>query len=233
MNIPFNLITPLPDSRTFDKVAEGIIVTAKNIVLGLQSQPSRFYRHGWQSWSLAAWTDLRPLPIQKPAILHPMQVDPVYARENRPHSSWVGAVEFEDGKILLLGSLGLDAHVFLSDQQLEGTYETGGGEWFIGYGDERTVFSKYANELGKRFGAKTGKPVLRVWCSWYSLYTAIDEKILSSVINELGDLPFDVLQIDDGWQVKIGDWEANSKFPSGMKNVADKIKSTGRRAGFC
>jgi alpha-galactosidase len=232
MNIPFNLITPLPDSRTIDKVADGIIVTAKNIALGLQSQPSRFYRHGWQSWSLAAWTDLKPLPIQKPSILHPMQMDPVYAREKRPHSSWVGAVEFEDGKILLLGSLGLDAHVFLSDKQLEGTYETGGGEWFIGYGDETTVFSKYANELGKRLGTKTGKPALRVWCSWYSLYTAIDEKILSNVFNELGDLPFDVLQIDDGWQVKIGDWEANSKFPSGMKNLADKIKSTGRRAGL-
>jgi len=114
-----------------------------------------------------------------------MQVDPAYAREKRPHSSWVGAVEFEDGKILLLGSLGLDAHVFLNDKQLEGTYETGNGEWFIGYGDETTVFSKYTNELGKRFGTKTRKPAPRVWCSWYSLYTAIDEKILSNAFNGL------------------------------------------------
>jgi alpha-galactosidase len=232
MNIPFNLITPFPDRTTFDKVAEGIIVTSKNISLELQGKPSRFYRHGWQSWSLAAWTDLRPLPIQKPAILHPMQVDPAYAREKRPHSSWVGAVEFEDGKILLLGSLGLDAHVFLNDKQLEGTYETGNGEWFIGYGDETTVFSKYTNELGKRFGTKTRKPAPRVWCSWYSLYTAIDEKILSNAFNGLRDLPFDVLQIDDGWQIKIGDWEANSKFPLGMKEVAGRIKSTGRQAGL-
>jgi len=29
MNIPFNLITPFPDRTTFDKVAEGIIVTSK------------------------------------------------------------------------------------------------------------------------------------------------------------------------------------------------------------
>ncbi len=48
----------------------------------------------------------------------------------------------------------------------------------------------------------------------------------------LGDLPFDVLQVDDGWQVKIGDWEVNEKFPSGMKALADRIKSTGRKAGL-
>jgi alpha-galactosidase len=40
------------------------------------------------------------------------------------------------------------------------------------------------------------------------------------------------LQVDDGWQVDIGDWEVNAKFPSGMKPLADKIKSTRRRAGL-
>ncbi len=52
------------------------------------------------------------------------------------------------------------------------------------------------------------------------------------MFDDLGDLPFDVLQVDDGWQVAIGDWEANNKFPSGMAALADKIKSTGRKAGL-
>ncbi len=216
------------------------IITASSLTLRLGSgqalnlprPPKRFYRHGWQSWSLAAWTDLNPLPIQKPYILHPLQVDPAYAKELRPHSSWVGAVEFEDGKFLLLGSLGLDAHVTLNGTQLEGSYESGSGEWFIARCDQADAFSKYASELGKRFGKKSTKPAPRVWCSWYSLYTAIDEPLLYKIFDELGDLPFDVLQVDDGWQIKIGDWEANSKFPSGMKALADKIKSTGRTAGL-
>jgi alpha-galactosidase len=72
----------------------------------------------------------------------------------------------------------------------------------------------------------------RVWCSWYSLYTMIDEAILYATFDKLSDLPFDVLQVDDGWQVDIGDWEVNAKFPSGMKALADRIKSTGRRAGL-
>ena len=220
-NIEFN--ETFPDQQ---------IISASFLTIDLPRPPKLFYRHGWQSWSLAAWTDLTPLPIQKPAILHPMQVDPVYTKETRPHSSWVGAVELDNGKILLLGSLGLDAHVILNGNQLEGKFESNNGDWLIAYDDETNVFSKYAGELGKRFGAKTNKPAPRVWCSWYSLYTAIDEKTLLRVFDELGNLPFDVLQVDDGWQIKIGDWEANSKFPSGMKSLAGKIKSTGRKAGL-
>ena len=215
-----------------ESFSAGQIVSASRVTINLPRPPKRFYRHGWQSWSLAAWTDLTPLPIQRPAILHPLQVDPVYAKEMRPHGSWVGAVEFEDGSILLLGSLGLDAHVTLRENQLEGQYESGTGDWFIVHGDERTAFSKYAGELGKLLGKKSDKDAPRVWCSWYSLYTSIDEPLLYTIFDQLGDLSFDVLQVDDGWQIKIGDWEANPKFPSGMAALADKIKSTGRKAGL-
>lgn len=208
------------------------IISAASLTISLPGLPKRFYRHGWQSWSLAAWTGLTPLPIQHPSILHPMQIDPVYAKEKQLHSSWVGAVEFNNEKILLIGSLGLNAHIVLNGNQLEGKYESSDEDWFIGYDDESNVFSAYASELSKRFGSKTNKLAPRIWCSWYSLYTAIDEQILSKVFDELSDLPFDVLQVDDGWQISVGDWEANSKFPSGMKSLADKIKSTGRKAGL-
>jgi len=161
-----------------------------------------------------------------------MQVDPAYADEISPHSSWVAAVEMAENDILLLGALGLDAHIRLDADQLQGQYETGEGEWFLGRGDEATVFARYVNELSKRLGKKSDRPAPRIWCSWYSLYTAIDEATLHSVFDGLGDLPFDVLQVDDGWQISIGDWEPNTRFPSGMKALAEKIKSTGRRAGL-
>lgn len=208
------------------------IISAPSLTVRFARPPRQFYRHGWQSWSMAAWTDLMPLPIQKPHILHPMQVDPVYAKEKRPHSSWVGAAKFEDDEVLLLGSLGLEAHVVLGGNQLEGQYESGDGEWFVAHGDEATVFSQYAIELGKRLGRKSNKTAPRVWCSWYSLYTAIDEPLLYRIFDDLGDLPFDVLQVDDGWQASVGDWEANQKFPAGMQALADKIKSKDRKAGL-
>ncbi|MCE7918178.1 MAG: alpha-galactosidase [Anaerolineae bacterium] len=207
-------------------------VSASRVTLNLPRPPRAFYRHGWQSWSLAAWTDLSPLPIQKPDIFHVLQTDAAYAREPLPHGSWVGAAEMDDGRIVLLGALGMDAHVRLDGSQLEGWYESGEGEWFIHFGAEQNAFPAYTQALGERFGFAAARPAPRIWCSWYSLYTLIDEPTLHKVFDGLGDLPFDVLQVDDGWQVSLGDWEANEKFPAGMTALADKIKSTGRKAGL-
>ena len=41
-----------------------------------------------------------------------------------------------------------------------------------------------------------------------------------------------IFQIDDGWQIRWGDWEANDHFPSGMKVLADDIKSQGLTQGL-
>ncbi len=209
------------------------IVEASNIQIQLPEPPTRYYRHGWQSWSLTTWMDTsRNLPISRPHLFHPMQHDPLHVLHTGHHGSWVGAVEMEPGKVLLLGSLGLDAHVALDGSNLLGTYDAGSGAWFIAHGKEVDVFARYAAALGERFGARAKGPAPRVWCSWYSLYTAITEPLLGRIFTELGDLPFDLLQVDDGWQQKIGDWEPNAKFPAGMQALADSIHATGRRAGL-
>jgi len=208
------------------------VVRADHLEVLLGMNPSKYFHHGWQTWSLAAWTDARPLPMQRPTIYHPLQIDATYAGEKRPHGSWMGAVEVEAGTVLLAGSLDLDAHVFLSGDRLTCINENEQGDWFVARGREEQVFRQYAEQLGKRFNAiHTNKPP-RVWCSWYSLYTSIDEEILSATIEYLKDLSFDVIQIDDGWQKSVGDWIPNAKFPSGMACLADRIRSSGRRAGL-
>jgi alpha-galactosidase len=217
----------------FNEIQNGSkIIKEKELQIKLPLPPVKYYRHGWQSWSLAAWTDLNPLPVQKPAIFHPLQVNAEYVNDQNPNGSWLGAAEFEDGNILLLGALATDAHVHLVENQLSGRFDADAGEWFAAFGQEDAVFAEYADQLGNRLGILKKDIAPRVWCSWYSLYTVIDESILYETFDELGDLPFDVLQVDDGWQIKIGDWEANQKFPSGMNALAEKIKSTGRRAGL-
>lgn len=227
-NRPFGI-----QADSIEETEAGLILHAAQPNVNLPASPQSYYRHGWQSWSLTTWhaPDL-PLPVQKPTLLHPLQTDPLYARHPAPNGAWLGAVEFADGQVLLLGALGLEAHVALHGQQLHGWYEAGGGDWFVGYGDETTVFARYAELLGERLGRAPGKPAPRVWCSWYSLYTAIDEGLLRRVFEGLGDLPFDVLQVDDGWQTGIGDWEANDKFPSGMESLAAEIRATGRTPGL-
>jgi alpha-galactosidase len=221
------------DIHITDSTPASQIVAASSLTLHLARPPKAFYRHGWQSWSLAAWTDpVRELPVMKPEIFHTRQTDPVYAKHPHPNGSWLGAVELMDGSIVFLGALGLEAHVSLRGNQLQGWYESGSGEWFVARGDELEVFEQYASLLGERFGKLTAKPAPRVWCSWYSFYKEITEGKIRGVLKSLGDLPFDVVQIDDGWQVSPGDWIPNAKFPSGMDGIAASIRATRRKAGL-
>ncbi len=236
------------------------IEQTKEISIPLPSPAKRYYRHGWQSWSLATWQDVdQTLQIPKPVRLHSMQYDPVYIREKRPHGSWVGAVEMQNGETLLLGALGLDAHVFLEGNKLIGRYENDRGEWLIAEGDEQEVFAQYAAALKYKFSMQPYRRSVpewvsnlpenetvsaqkhaprrfknppTVWCSWYSFYTHINAKNFTQALHDLGDLPFDVFQVDDGWQRAIGDWIPNEKFPEGMDGFAAQIRRTERTPGL-
>ena len=212
----------------------GRLLSGANVSMELPGAPVRYLYSGWQSWSLTAWVETgRPVRPMRPSSLRAMQSDPAYATETCPHGSWYGAVELPGGQVLLLGALGLESHVRLDGAQtLTGWYEAGDGEWFVGCGEETELFEQYAGLLKQRFGCGRTQSSLRVWCSWYSLYTAIDEARLFKILGDLGDLPFDVFQVDDGWQVAVGDWQPNAKFLSGMTGLAARIKATGRKAGL-
>lgn len=207
---------------------------AASLQLRLPAPPRRFYRHGWQSWSLSTWLDpsTAPSPIRAPEF-RAKDEDPIYAMAQNHISSWVGAVELGDDDIVLVGALDLSGRLELEGAILKGFYEDGHeGDWLVLRGREAAVFSKYAALLANRFGRTKIQKIPRVWCSWYSLFGWIHEPILLKALAGLGDLPFDVFQIDDGWQIAHGDWDANRKFPSGMQAPAERIKATGRTAGL-
>ena len=203
------------------------------MTIRLPLRPARFYRHGWQSWSLAAWMDpsTPPLPISVPGLRNKDE-DPLYALADHHVNAWVAAVELPDGQVILVGALGLAGRIELDGDRLHGFYETGSGDWFLGAGSESQVFTRYTELLGERIGhGRVAKPP-HVWCSWYSLYSLINETALNNILRNLDSLPFDVFQVDDGWQICHGDWESNRKFPSGMAALADKIRLTNRAPGL-
>lgn len=210
------------------------IVSASCIDLNLPQPPSRFFRHGWQSWTLTTWLDPSdpPLPIRSPQF-RAKDEDPAYAFAKNHVSAWVGAVELADDDILLLGALDLSGRVELDGSTLRGFYENGHeSQWLIRRGREDEVFAEYASMLAKKFGKTRYERAPRVWCSWYSLYKWINEHVILHALDSLGDLPFDVFQIDDGWQITHGDWEPTRKFPSGMEALAGRIAATGRMPGL-
>ncbi len=161
-----------------------------------------------------------------------MQTDPLYVNESKPHGSWFGAVELMDQNVFLLGSLGMETHVRLDRDFLEGFSESGMKDWLVACGEENEVFDVYRQLLQDRFGMIERKPSPRVWCSWYSFYNNINEVTLNRLLEQLAEYPFDVIQVDDGWEQKVGDWQANPRFSSGMQALADNIHSKAKRAGL-
>ena len=67
-------------------------------------------------------------------------------------------------------------------------------------------------QLARTMKARTPPP-LRVWCSWYSYYRGVTlQNMLDNAhASRDGALPFDVFQLDDGFQADLGDWT----LPSG------------------
>jgi alpha-galactosidase len=210
------------------------IVTASSLSLNLPQRPKRFFRHGWQSWTLTTWLDPSepPYPISAPQF-RAKDEDPAYALSKTHVSAWVGAIELAEDDILLVGALDLSGRVELEGTSLKAFYEDEHeNQWVLIRGKEEDVFAKYTSMLETKFGKTRFDKAPRVWCSWYSLYKWINEHVIMNALHALGDLPFDVFQLDDGWQITHGDWEPTKKFPSGMAELANRIKATSRTAGL-
>ncbi|GGN02035.1 alpha-galactosidase [Thermus composti] len=207
----------------------GLLLRGKEVRAFPPSRGTRFFRHGWQSWSLASWVDpdSPPKPLL-PKERRPQADDPFLLEARAWWGSGLGALRLEDGRVLLLGALDPGARVLGRGDLLLGRYALGGERWFLALGDEEEVFAAYARLLPRRL---SGRPP-RVWCSWYSFYTEISEALLLEVLEEVAGLPFEVFQVDDGWQRALGDWEPNDRFPRGMAFLAERIREKGLRAGL-
>jgi len=99
-------------------------------------------------------------------------------------------------------------------------------------GKEDFVFDKY-------FSMQELTPLknkqITGWTSWYNYYTEISEKIIIENLNSFSEknIPIDFFQIDDGYQIALGDWlKIKSKFPKGMKFIAEEIHAKDYKAGL-
>lgn len=99
-------------------------------------------------------------------------------------------------------------------------------------GQEQAVFDQYF----KLMDIDPPKaPSLTGWTSWYNYYTNISEEIILKNAAAFAEkkVPIDIIQIDDGYQTKIGDWlNIKNTFPNGMAKVANEIHQKGFKAGI-
>lgn len=195
-----------------------------------------FYRHGQNSWSPTGWRRLSEPPLRIP---NPQRMvtadDPAFDDPARHHGSAVAALRGRDGRTLLLGALGIGTPRLVADEDtLAGWYAADDASegWFLAYGTEAEVFRAYTDQLALRFGGGDRRRAGNVWCSWYAYYETVSEAQIAKDIADLSGLPFDVVQIDDGWELRVGDWEANEKFPGGMRALASRISDAGFMPGL-
>ncbi|HEY6808974.1 MAG TPA: alpha-galactosidase, partial [Gemmatimonadales bacterium] len=74
------------------------------------------------------------------------------------------------------------------------------------------------------------------WCSWYELGPAVTEDAvianLAAAAAAFDRRHFRYVQLDDGYQKSVGDWDAGPAFPHGHRWLTDQIHAKGLLAGL-
>jgi alpha-galactosidase len=226
------------------------------------SAPARMFKHGYQSWSASgpiAIGAAREHPRDSTHFIirlnHQSEVvRPADAPETATSEMFIIVESAAAAERVLAGFLGaarafatftalspdaITARALLDGVELppgesraiEPLYFTSSRE------SAAQLASRWAARLGDTMRARAGAPFQRGWCSWYHYFHAITEDALRENLRALAamrsEFPIDVVQLDDGFQSALGDWETtNSKFPSGLARLAGEIRAAGFAAGI-
>jgi alpha-galactosidase len=222
--------------------------------------PARFFKHGYQSWSASypvAVGQARPQP-ERPLlarISHQSEAErPVEAPEGATSELFTIIESDSSPERFLCGFIGAanqfttitvsspgraTARALFDSVPLHpgATMAVEPLACWRAAQDEARMAGQWAELLGRRMGARVNAPYRRGWCSWYHYFDRITEQTLRSNLRKLRELrrdfPIEVVQLDDGFQAALGDWEqTNAKFPSGLKKIADEIREAGFTAGL-
>ena len=98
----------------------------------------------------------------------------------------------------------------------------------------RELMLRHARRVARTTGT-LHSPCRNIYCTWYYYGADIDRREVLANLRFIDreHLPFDVFQIDMGWENCFGDWEAEEvKFPGGMARVARAIRRRGILPGL-
>ncbi|MFL5738781.1 MAG: alpha-galactosidase [Flavisolibacter sp.] len=102
--------------------------------------------------------------------------------------------------------------------------------WQYGFENDYKVFLN--NYLGIHLFQKSSPPLV-LFDTWLPFLDNINENLLKQCAGHLQNTGTDLFVIDAGWYRYSGDFlEDSSKFPSGMKALADTIRARGMRVGL-
>ncbi|HVN64967.1 MAG TPA: glycoside hydrolase family 36 protein [Candidatus Binataceae bacterium] len=224
--------------------------------------PARFFKHGYQSWSGSGPAPAGvkgPHPrdeafflirinhqseAKRPAEFPEAQTSEWFTIIESPGNSSRAMIGFASGA----GALGTItvpspdraiARAILDGARLDPGSRREIDPLFIVTAGESAakLAARWAEAMGRRMAARISAPYQRGWCSWYHYFHEITEDALRANLKSLeamrAEFPIDVVQLDDGFQSALGDWDTtNVKFPSGLAKIADEIRRAGFKAGL-
>jgi alpha-galactosidase len=230
--------------------------------LGAPAEGLRFLRHGWQSWSFTGSRDLDaegepPFPsgpwlrglhhgVGAPpadrAGWHESDLLSVAGPPRGGAACLAGVMEEGRGTGLVYWRREPEAVRLEVELRFEVPLEPGARldaeRVRVALGAEpEPLLERFAEEHGRRAGARTRAPFQAGWCSWYHFFHDVSEEALLRNLDALvaarTEIPIDLVQLDDGYQRAVGDWlETNPRFPGGLAPVATAIRAAGFRAGL-
>ena len=214
--------------------------------------PLRLFRNGYQSWSVtdaaAFGTDRDPstadtLPFlrdmhhadRNPAAAGDLRSEQVTVlRDHGDRQALVGFIggRHHDGTIRLRptpSGLEVRAEATLGGAILDAGARRSLHPVVVRSGDDPAeLLAEWAKDVGQAEHARVTAPYQVGWCSWYHYFDGITEADITANLARAGEWPFDVFQLDDGYQAAVGDWlTTNEKFPSGVEGVAAAVAAAG------
>jgi alpha-galactosidase len=230
--------------------------------IGVERAALRFLRHGWQSWSFTGaraldeageppfpsgpW--LRGLHHALGAVpddrrgWHESDLVTVVGRAPSGPACLAGALESGKAFGIVYARPASDAVEVEVELRLEVPLSPGGSceaepiHVALGH-DASGLLESYAELLGRRAGARTRARFQSGWCSWYHFFHRVTEddlrRNLEALVALRGELPVELIQLDDGFQRAVGDWlETNEGFPRGIAPIATAIRDAGFTPGI-
>jgi len=221
--------------------------------------PLRMLRHGYQSWSPS---DVAVFGRDRDRSLAPGSLELIRAInqadqrvvevDDELRSEWVTLLVDDTNAPVLVGFDGGDRHdgtlrlrtgptgvelwceAFLGDAVMVDGERLQLHEVLIAHDcAPDALLSAWAATVGTAGRARVEADHQVGWCSWYHYFHDVTERDITENLRRADAWPFDVFQIDDGFQSAIGDWlTTNDKFPSGLEHLASSIAARGRRPGL-
>ncbi len=181
---------------------------------------------------------------------HPRYEDPRW-RESKD----VAVITNQDGDTILIGAAGapvayVEVSLFIDGNSVKILVTSEMDDVVVEPGEERAsqevvflslpmleAMEVWAKMVAESHGYRINRHPLVGWCSWYNeKQNRISEQDIVGIIEatkkEKDRLSFQVIQIDDGYQKTVGDWQTNERFPRGLSSLVKRIKEAGLMPGL-